>query len=494
MKDSKAKAIAEITNVVLANQKRKVTITEIAKCTGIDRHKVSNLVKKDDELSKYVVDGRKLGKPELQLINPNDSRISAYFNLSDEEISKVVVKAEECDENTKESLNEDAKEVLKKDADEATDISTNAISYENTDKTSDESTDQKKKVKYSSLVKQGVIKEYIIDYDAEWCIEDFIYFIRSLVSEKIIPKILLFANDVLKLDLAKKENKLASEMLKFFAQDKNENFHILKCEDRPNLGEKLAKMCKENNFTLISGNPKNVAWCKLYDVEVVIPQVYKERYPNPFKGKGIIGLDSCMMGIKHNEMANLLSQFETCLISNIQLKEMRGGYLFIVSAYYGQIKWADRQFEDEDKNIAYFYQKNTVNTMYTIDYGCYLFAALAKVNCKLYKDKRATESMMLKILDNGVFVEWENLKKGDEIILDEIPSPKDRGYLDFKGYPYVSIYRSSGLKRRDKRGYSQDYIFIKNNDKIIIAQITKLKLAVIKFCGNTDSIPEEYNF
>lgn len=494
MKDSKAKAIAEITNVVLANQKRKVTITEIAKCTGIDRHKVSNLVKKDDELSKYVVDGRKLRKPELQLINPNDYRISAYFNLSDEEISKVVVKAEECDENTKESLNEDAKEVLKKDADEATDISTNAISYENTDKTSDESTDQKKKVKYSSLVKQGVIKKYIIDYDAEWCIEDFIYFIRSLVSEKIMPKIVLFANDVLKLDLAKKRSKLASEMLKFFAQDKNEKFHILKCEDRPNLGEELAKMCKENNCTLVSGNPKNVAWCKLYDVEVVIPQLYKERYPNPFKGKGIIGLDSCMMGIKHDEMANLLSQFETCLISNIQLKEMEGGYLFIVSAYYGQIKWADRQFEDEDKNIAYFYQKNTVNIMYTIDYGCYLFAALAKVNCKLYKDKRLTESMMLKILDNGVFVEWEELKKGDEIILDEIPSPKNNACLDFQSYPYVSIYKSNGLKRCDKRGYSRDYIFIIKNDKIIIAQITKLKLAVIKFCGNTDSIPEEYNF
>lgn len=86
----------------------------------------------------------------------------------------------------------------------------------------------------------------------------------------------------------------------------------------------------------------------------------------------------------------------------------------------------------------------------------------------------------------------DELKIGDEIILDQMT--QESVSLNLNEFPDISVFSKNGVKRKDqnKKAYSQDFLVIRQNKYIVIAKITKLKCAIVYYCGTESNVPEEY--
>ncbi len=471
----------KIQTVILANKARKITISEISRITGIERNSVKKCLQQydtDKVLHEFIVDGRKT-KFNSEAVNPlTDSNVPkrrGCFELMKWEDSSGIVPVARVTSSS--WLDEGKTETARKYSGNKFEV-TQPSDF--------------KTIYYSNLDKCRKVQKYVFDSSLlELDCSQFLNLLGKLFDKGIVPKFCVYANDIVELDTNKEEFVLARELLKFFALDFNEEFYSLINEEKTS-EEQLAELCKKNGYTLISGNAKNIAWCKLYQVDVVIPDLFLENFPNPCCGNGIVGVDSCMMAIKPVEMNNVLRDYEKILISDIQLNEIPGGYLLNLIAYYGEIRFSNKTTKDQDYNICLFYKENTVRDVYTFDYGCYLFGKLCQINIMLYEYTNASKSFVLKAIANMVSQKQDELKIGDEIILDQMA--QETVSLNLSKFPNISVFSKNGVKRKDqnKKAYSQDFLVIRQNKYIVIAKITKLKCAVVYYCGTESEVPEEY--
>ena len=472
----------KIQTVILANKAWKITISEISRITGIERNSVKKCLQKydtDKTLHEFIVDGRKT-KFNSEAVNPlTDSNVlkrrGCFELMKWEDPSSGIGPVSRA--TLSNLLDESRTETAKK-------CSSNKFEVT---RPSDFKT-----IYYSNLNKCRKVQKYVFDSSLlELDCSQFLSILEKLFDKGIVPKFCIYANDIVELDTNKEEFVLARELLKFFALDLDGKFHFLINEEKTN-EEQLAELCKKNDYTLISGKAKNIAWCKLYQVDVVIPDLFLEKFPNPCCGTGIVGVDSCMMAIKPVEMDNVLRDYEKILISDIQLNEINGGYLLNLIAYYGEIRFSNKTTKDQDYNICLFYQENTVRDVYTFDYGCYLFGKLCQINIILYKYTNASKSSILKAIADMVSQNQDELKIGDEIILDQMT--QESVSLNLNEFPDISVFSKNGVKRKDqnKKAYSQDFLVIRQNKYIVIAKITKLKCAIVYYCGTESNVPEEY--
>lgn len=494
----------KIKNVVLTNSERKITISEISQITSINRSKVRALLHEFDtekQLVKFIVDGRKFkfeSKPLVPTENDfcerckgdstNISGSISYFDSIEESdlekncnhVVERVCSSEDTDLQCPEKI-------------EAEEINQFATICESTDIGEISSNPEKSKtILYSDLF-YGKTLEILFDSTIlDLTMNQFNSVLGKIAKRGFKPKFVVFKEDVLLLDMNKEKSYLAKELLKFFAQDSTECFHELRDDEKPSQ-KFLAKLCSEHNFTLISGNAKNIVWAKLYNADVIIPEPFLKNVPNPCCGKGVIGLDSCMMAINQEELNQLLKQYEKILVSDIQIEEIPGGHLLDLIAFYGEVKFADRESKDEDMNICNFYSKNEIAAMYTIDYGCYLFGQLSHVNCHLYNYFKASESQLLR-LANSLFMQPHDVKSGDEIVLDQMNNIVDNAVLILNEFPNISIFSPAGQKRENevRKAYSQDYLTIHVDDTVVIAQVKKRQRALVRYAGQETDTPREY--
>lgn len=496
----------KIQAVVLANHDRKITISEISKITSIDRSQVRRLLQKFDterRLSEFIVDGRKCNlkdKPK----NPIDLSDEVDSEKSEEESTKISGQMSYFDLIRQSDSEEDHKQVVERvvDSSEEPGLSSSEESVgSNINQPNTESNEgavcefkdkQNNTILYSDLFCEKIVKVLFDSSILDLTINQFNSILKKMEKKRIRPKFMVFAEDVYQLDMKKNENFLAKELLKFFAQDSENNFHELFDGEKPTQNL-LGKFCAEYQFTLVSGNAKNILWAKLYNVEVIIPEPFLKRTPNPCHGNGIVGLDSCMMSIHQDELDKLLKNYEKILISDIQLEEIPGGYLLDLVAFYGEVEFASRSSRDKDQNICKFYGENEVTAMYTIDYGCFLFGKLSHINCILYDYSKASMSNLLK-LANNLFMQFNVIQTGDEIILDEMTDILDNAVMILNDFPNVSIFSPIGQKRDSevRKAYSQDFLTIHIFNTVIIAQIKKRQRALVHYAGQATETPREY--
>ena len=304
----------KIQAVVLANHDRKITISEISKITSIDRSQVRRLLQKFDterRLSEFIVDGRKCNlkdKPK----NPIDLSDEVDSEKSEEESTKISGQMSYFDLIRQSDSEEDHKQVVERvvDSSEEPGLSSSEESVgSNINQPNTESNEgavcefkdkQNKTILYSDLFCEKIVKVLFDSSILDLTINQFNSILKKMEKKRIRPKFIVFAEDVYQLDMKKNENFLAKELLKFFAQDSENNFHELFDGEKPTQNL-LGKFCAEYKFTLVSGNAKNILWAKLYNVKVIIPEPFLKRTPNPCHGNGIVGLDSCMMSIHQDE-------------------------------------------------------------------------------------------------------------------------------------------------------------------------------------------------
>ncbi len=488
-----------IQKTIVANRERKISISEISRITSINRNQVKKLIQRYDssnQLSEFIVDGRKV-KFTSKLIIPKLTENKSKA-IGTEEVQAEEVQAEEV--QTEDVQTEDV---------QTGDVKDSKIQSECTGNNPNGSVNAEKEqiIMYSELchrttgklVNSTETQKFVFDSTiTELSVKQFGEVLQEIVAKGIKPKFCVYANDVLELDMKKKRSRLARELLKFFAQDNTLQFHELMYTERPDQ-KLLAQICSQNKYTLISGNARNILWCKLYNADVMVPNSFKTIVPNPCKGKGIVGLDSCMIGLTENELNSLLKAYESILISDIQLGEIKGNsknakYLLNLVAYYGEAKFANKTTESADKNICMFYSQNNVEAMYTRDYGCYLFGKLNRVNnCTLYKYSSVSESRFLSIL-NQLLAKYDEIKVGDVIILDDETVVGNYYEFDSEKFPNLSIFTPAGKRREGKikKAYSQDYLAIHINSKtIVIAQITKQQKANIRYYGSKNDVPAD---
>lgn len=459
---------------VMANSERKVTISEIEKFTGICRCSVRKLIndhESDDDLNQFIVDGRKQKLDSIP-INPfDDEKVS---NQKNEENSTV----DSIENNDQSNINEGQ-----------TVESDNSINSNGEKKCYDVAI-VPQTILYTEIrnkSKRFVLDESILDLS----FFQFMDLINDILKKGYVPEFYVYETDVLFWDANKNRNILAKQLLKFFAQDNEEKFHTLSSDEKSRKND-FASQLKKNDCTLISGKAENIIYCKLNDVPVEIPKVFLEKIPNPFKGEGIVGMDSCMMGVEKNELENLFEKYESILISDIQAEEITPGHLYNVIAYYGQVKFANKEFfTNKDQLICYFYSQNTVDMFYTLDYGCYLFAKFASLNVVLYTSSPATTSRILKRLTEANLPKGEkNIRQGDEIVFDLMEYHETALLLN--DCSNLEIYSVSGIKRTDGKAYSRDFLVMKQNNSMIIMQLTKKKHAVVRYVGTCENVPNAY--
>lgn len=496
----------KIQKVVLVNKDRKITISEISSITLIDRSQVRRILRKFDtenKLSEFIVDGRKC-KMKSEPINPiSDSENKgdigknevesakgsgqmSYFDLigqpdSEENFNNVVKRV--CSSSEEKKLQPSEESVLS---------TVNQLNTELKEANNGKATAEKNTLLYSNLF-NGKTRKVLFDSSIlDLTITQFNSILKKMAREGIKPKFIVFAEDVLMLDLKKDVNYLARELLKFFAQDGDNSFYEIFDGEKPTQ-KLLGKYCSQYQFILISGNAKNVAWAKLYNAEVIIPEPFLKKIPNPCHGEGVVGLDTCMMSVHQGELKKLLSNYEKILISDIQLEELTGGYLLELIAYYGEVEIASRRKKDKDQSICEFYTENKVTAMYTIDYGCYLFGKVCHINCILYDYSRASESSLLK-LASSLFLQYTEIKSGDEIILDQMTNIADNAVMILNEFPNIAIFSPIGQKRENevRKAFSQDYLTIRIFDIVIIAQIKKRQRALVQYTGQENNTPREY--
>lgn len=485
-----------IQKIIFANRERKMSISEISRIASINRNQVKRLIQRydnSDELSEFIVDGRKskfLSEPIIpKTTGNNESKTIDTKEIQNEEGQTEKVQTEDFEDEKIQFEDIQNKNI------QIEDVHTVNVGKERTLMYSELYHRENEEFVYSKETRKFVFDSTI----TELSVSQFSDVLYEIVKKGIKPRFCLYSNDVLLLDMKKKGSKLAKELLKFFAQDSMLQFHELLYTEKPN-HEFLAQVCSQNNYTLISGNARNILWCKLYQVDVIVPTPFKEIIPNPCQGKGIVGLDSCMLEISKGELDRLLKKYKSILISDIQLEEIKerkgekGEYLLNLVAYYGDVRLANRATENADKNICIFYSQNNVEAMYTVDYGCYLFGKLSRVNnCTLYKHPSSSESRFLSIL-NQLPKKYDEIKVGDVIILDEVNILKNAYVFDWAKFSNISIFSPAGKKRKGKvrNAYSQDYLTIYINQNIIvIAQITKQQKARVCFYGFKSNVPTD---
>ena len=495
----------KIQAVVLANHERKITVSEISKITLIDRSQVRRLLKKFDterQLFEFIVDGRKC-KFKSEPINPINLSDEVNTGESEKKGTNISGQMSYFDSIRQSDSEEDHKQVVERvGSSEEPDLSSLEESVENDMNQHNTELNEKAVCKfkdkqnrtllYSDLFCEKVVKVLFDSSILDLTINQFNSILKKMEKNGIRPKFIVFAEDVYQLDMKKNENFLAKELLKFFAQDSENNFHELFDGKKPTQNL-LGKFCAEYQFTLISSDAKNIVWAKLYNVEVIIPEPFLKKNPNPCHGKGIVGLDSCMMSIHKEELDELLKNYEKILISDIQLEEIPGGYLLDLVALYGDVEFANRESKDKDQNICKFYGENEVTAMYTIDYGCFLFGKLSHINCILYDYSKASRSNLLK-LANNLFMQFNGVQTGDEIILDKMTNILDNAVMILNDFPNISIFSPIGQKRDSevRKAYSQDFLTIHIFNTVIIAQIKKRQRALVHYAGQATETPREY--
>lgn len=369
--------------------------------------------------------------------------------------------------------------------------------------------DEKKEIRLSDLLAVNKkTKNFIFSDDIyhEMNIEDFLAFIDEIASTDYVPVFWFFEHDLLILDSKKENSVLARHLIKFMAEDEDNNYTHLVQGDKPK-GRKLVDFCSENHITCVTGKYDDILECRLHSAKVHIPKFFKERFPNPLKGDKTIGFDSSAAYMKENAINELLSDAKTVILSSIQVTELINPniYLLKVCAYYGQIRGAKRiSSNPPDKDIVQFYKTNPVDVVYTFDSGFRMYAKFANVPCQLIKKfVQFTPSDISKKI-NSIFSKdfnEENLEDSDRIVFDTLVDTFDgkmRFYPqneDFDGI--ITVFRN-GHKLRPRVHYfdliNADFIIIRKNKKALVAEITNAKNCVgkIRFFGEEAELPRKY--
>ncbi len=335
--------------------------------------------------------------------------------------------------------------------------------------------------------------------------EDFLNEFITVFPYKV-PKFWFFKSDIINLDNNKTTSVLSRQIMRFIALDESYKYTKLINTDRPD-DDELIKLCNENDITYITGNAYQILKFKLNCAKIYVPTMFKKAYPNPFKGEGIVGIDTCALLVQKEDFMEYIVSYSSILISQIQLEEFCkncDSYPLKICAYYGDIKYADCSSEEKaDINIVLFYKKNHVSNIITRDYGFKVFARLEGLECQLVKIQAQKSSNSLEIYDyiNGQYNKFKNQEISTGNILDLSDATESRGENSlkiFKDNNNIVVYTNSGRKRNSnmyvEEAYNQDYVVIRKKDKILVFQIinSAKQLAKVCFYGEVKDMPKKY--
>ncbi len=506
-KNSRLKVdVEKLIEFLLANKKRGVTRSEVVEFVGVSSFGIIKAklgrVKNFEKYFAIIKDLRKDKPPVGELCNPFESetaqeKVDNTDNSSKVEDSNYALKItaiEPCDvteePNNIETSKSNVKDVYKKKAKMNSEANTFVPKYNLSDI-----------VGIKHKLKNIMFDQSIYSLG----LNNFNEILEQVVNHNEKPVLWFSVREINDFDHKKSaKNIFPQQILKLIALDTNHTYTKL-IPNKPT-GDKLAIFCKDNDITLVSGDPKTIAWCKLYGAKFQIPKYYLQKYPNPFKGKGICGLDTNVI-LEPQEMVSLvLNQYATSMLSDIQVEETSGSpEIFRYCAYYGRFKKAERMYNYNDHDIVSFYKSNPVDMFYTNDYGCAAFARVESIPYEMYfKKNQIVEECILNKLNSCVGYDlafYDNIKSGEEIKFDCFIDKKSNGKLHFlKSTDFdISVFDSQNKKRTSNFRFiaveNHDIIVLRKNETILIAAVTNTTEAIGKvlYYGQENKLPKKYN-
>ncbi|MBP3595840.1 MAG: hypothetical protein J6J60_00340 [Clostridia bacterium] len=514
------------------NSKRKVTKAEVKEFAKVSSY--SMVKKKLEELAdseKYlscILDLRKVKSPDGELIIPGISSkekleekvkqksnneekkkkvIRTFFDLIDEEIEQI----------SKEdvSIKKESNQKCEKESEEKkTTVSGNDFEKSNTEKKS-QVVPAVKSRKYgkpiASIDEMFSLKNRQnrnVMFDASVFELNDMNVYKEIINEISLGNVNVVLWLSLKqfylLDGLKKESWAAQEILKTIALDDGTHFVLIK-DEIPDSGEELALYCKENKITLVSGLPINVMWCKVYGVNVVIPEFFKKSCPSPFKGNSVFGVDSNVLIAKQTQV--IFSNAKTIWVSDVQLREieLNNSEYWAGIAYFGDFGRAEIVNPNHtDTNLVHFFKNKKVEKVYSADYGFLALAKFMELSCELVcitqAMKNGAKAIMLEHFkeQSGIdFDKMNRIKKGDIIALNSIRQKTEGRLRIFTQINNVKVWVYDAHRRPKKsvlpyvESENGDELLVQAGNRVLIVKIVSVNEALgeVLFYGEEKKLP-----
>lgn len=318
----------------------------------------------------------------------------------------------------------------------------------------------------SQLIKADYLRKFYKDNSQNV----FDKVIKDIISEYGVDfKMLIFEDDIHKLDILKKNDKISFNILKFISTSDNIEFVRQK---RPCSMEDIITFCKSSKeITIVSGSEKILAYAVLNGIKSYIPKEYIRQTPNPLKGHGVVVIDSNIAS--ERDINTLCSGFSTIAISDVQLKEIgMSGYFAKICAYYGIIKRIPIVEESNDRTIVEFAKQVNADMFFSKDYGCIAFAKMQGVPCTLVKNKIHSDSTAVELIQQA---KNSNVKyEGKDITLDFEKCQLKKGSSRFVINNFCIEFKNS-MYRSCSTVEDGGYIFLKSDNLAIQIKIIDKK-------------------
>lgn len=525
--------IESLKNFLELNANRKVTKSEAKEFAKVSsysmvKEKLEELPDSEKYLA-YIVDLRKSKNPEGELIIPGicskeklaDENVSTkinqagkakkvirtFFDLMDEEVEKIVKEEFSTDED---SDQKHEKESVEKNVSVSNKVSENC--------------NVAKKEQFLSAGKTRKYRKPVASIDEMFSLKNIqnrnVMFDASVfelndmnVYKEIINEISLGNVNVVLwlslkqfyvLDNLKKESWAAQEILKTIALDDGTHFVFIK-DEIPDSGEELALYCKENKITLVSGLPINVMWCKVYGVNVVIPEFFKKSCPSPFRGNAVFGVDSNVLIAKQTQA--IFSKAKTIWISDVQLREieLNNSEYWAGIAYFGDFGKAEIVNPNHaDTNLVHFFKNKKVEKVYSADYGFLALSKFMALPCELVcitqAMKNGAKAIMLEHFkeQSGIDSDKMNqIKKGDIIALNAIRQKMEGRLRIFTQNNNVKVWVYDAHRRPKKsilpyvESENGDELFVQAGNIVLIVKIVSVNEALgeVLYYGEEKKLP-----
>lgn len=496
-----SKSKSEIKKFLKANKNRGLSRKEIMEFLGVSRMSIVEKIFLEQKISIKLTDilvdlrTRKLeGDPIIPGVNDEKKVENSKVTNSVNDISDIEDK----------STNNDESENIKTDKSES-------VNNEKSQNDEEISNEEKKVIPLSNLLNNNCkIHNYIMDLSIlDMSTENFTNLLDDLIKRKPkeIPVFWLYRSDFESYDKHKDSKNIARSLIRFFSQDNDRFFSRLINQIRPER-DNLAKLCAENEITLISGSYRNIIESKLNNVDVIIPRIFKERFPNPLKGDKVYGFDSsAIIHSSRNEIDNILATCKKVIISDLQYNEIHYGnasssYFLKVIAYYGEIYKATNYKESDlpDSRILKFYTHRRVDMVFTDDSGFILNGAFRGVPCSLVGSR---DSLILQKLKdcmkfNCSYFENQGISENVYVKFDCFNNYNNKlnaciNYNDEKFT--LNVFCGKNKKRILTGPYiNGDVICIRSNNTVLICIMTDCKnlIAEMWYFGDERNVPTKY--
>lgn len=370
---------------------------------------------------------------------------------------------------------------------------------------------------YNRKINQNVVFDLSI---LKYPMETFLKILSDITNPKIlIPETLIDEIDKVNhknSSYSKEQKQYAKSILKFIAEDKEDNFSRL---DRKRIKNENANVlyAEENDAIIISNNPRTIAFAKVRNVKTIVFDSMKEHTPFDPNSEFVCGVDASIISYDVDELKKKFFKYRSILISDITISELEkvidddfttqekesARFIIQCAAFWGEVKNSRLRLCSADKSIVNFYYENPVSIVLTGDFGFGGNARLFKVNYEIQLRDNYQKSDLTTFFSSqnpilNKIVEKENLglKLG---IISANETCIEIDTFDFLLKKIIAnVFSQSGELKETKNNivkvYPNDIVVLKAQNQIAIILLTNSKNAIGKvwYCGDIKDIPEKY--